>query len=178
MTLKNTPQKFGSLTKLLHWTIFILFMVQYFLVYRREYFPKGSPEKLQYILLHKSFGVCLFVLAFVMLLWRHAGTRPALSSQSKAELLLAKTTHFLLYVCMLAFPLTGIAMSMFGGKGVAVFGFALPNPVQKNEALGGIFYNSHVWISYLVMGLVGLHVLGALYHHFYRKDNVLRRMAF
>ena len=68
MALANTKKEFGTLTKLLHWTIFALFVVQYFLVYRREYFPKNSPEKIQYILLHKSFGLCVLFLAVLMIM--------------------------------------------------------------------------------------------------------------
>ena len=174
MGIKNTADNFGWLSKILHWLIFALFVVQYFLVYRREYFPKGSPEKLQYILLHKSLGVCILILAFIMLLWRHVGTRPSmLATMSTLEIRIAKATHVLLYVAMFLFPITGISMSMFSGKGLSVFGWPLPNPVDKNETLSGFFYNSHVWISYVVMGLVGLHVLGALYHHFYRKIEFL-----
>src|SRR5207302_1478323 len=131
---QNTPKQFGSLTKGLHWLIFILFVVEYFLVYRREYFPKESPEKLQYILLHKSIGVCLLLLALLLILWCYVGTRPSYSANmSRFESYVAKGTHFLLYVVMLLQPITGILMSSFGGRSVAVFGwFTLPTFVAKN----------------------------------------------
>jgi cytochrome b561 len=178
MGLKNTTEKFGSLTKLLHWVIFGLFVLQYFLVYRREYFPKESAEKLQYMLLHKSIGVCLLVIALVMLLWRHAGTRPTMPKQmSGLEAGLARFIHLLLYIVMLVMPISGILMSMFGGYNISVFGwYTLPMLFQKNEALGNIMYTTHVWSSYAIIGLVGLHALAALYHHFIKHDNILKRM--
>jgi cytochrome b561 len=178
MSLQNTPEKFGSLTKLLHWTIFLLFVIQYFLVYRREYFPKDSPEKLQYMLLHKSIGVVLLVLAVLMILWRYVGKRPPPITTNALERIGAKLMHFLLYAAMLIMPLSGIGMSLYAGYSVSVFGwFNLPITLEKNEALGNLFYTTHVWSSYAVIGLVGLHVLAALFHHFIRKDEVLKRMS-
>jgi len=177
MALQNSSERFGSLTKLLHWLIFPLFIVQYFLVYRREYFPKDSPEKLQYILLHKSIGVVLLLLAFFMLVWRHAGQRPTSLNGNSLERVLAKLTHILLYVSMLIMPISGILMSLSAGYNVSVFGlFNLPFAMTKNEALGNLMYTTHVWTSYAVIGLVSLHVLAALFHHFVRKDKVLTRM--
>lgn len=178
MSLENTVQKFGSLTKFLHWTIFILFVVQYYLVYRREYFPKGSAEKIQYMMLHKSFGICVLILAFIMLVWRNVGTRPGIpSNMSSLERFCAKTIHTLLYLAIFVMPITGILMSQFGGRPVPFFNwFTLPNPFSKNEALGNFCYNTHVISSYIIIGIVVLHVLAAFFHHFVRKDNVLKRM--
>jgi len=178
MALKNSAEKFGSLTKLLHWLIFFLFIGQFFLVYRREYFPKNSPEKLQYILLHESLGVLLLVLALFMITWRHVGVRPTMPAHmSKFEKLIAKTTHLLLYATMLIQPLTGIAMSEYSGYEVGVFGwFKLPMLVAKNEQMGHLMSEIHEISSFVIIGLVSLHVIGALYHHFIKKDKVLLRM--
>lgn len=178
MSIQNNAKEFGSLTKLLHWTIFALFIVQYFLVYRREYFPKDAPEKLQYILLHKSLGVCLLLLAFLMLVWRHMGSRPLFAkNMSGLQKGLARITHLLLYVTMLVQPISGILMGWYGGRTISLFGiYDLPNLLSKNEALSKICYTAHVWSSYLIIGLVALHILGALHHHFIQRDNTLTRM--
>jgi len=178
MSLQNTPEKFGSLTKLLHWTIFILFMVQYFLVYRREYFPKTSPEKLQYMLLHKSFGVCVLALALTMLIWGRIGKRPAMPiNMSGLEKFAAKSIHLLLYVVMFVMPITGMLMSQFAGYPVSVFGwFDMPSFFSKNESLAHFFKETHEISSFIIMGIVGIHVFAAFFHHYVRKDNVLTRM--
>lgn len=178
MALQNTSEKFGSLTKFLHWTIFILFVVQYYLVYRREYFPKGSAEKMQYMMLHKSFGLCVLILAFIMLVWRGVGTRPSMPmTMSGFERFSAKAIHFLLYLAMFLMPISGILMSQFGGYPISIFGlFTLPNPLMKNELLGGICYNTHKISSFIIIGIVAGHILAALFHHYVRKDTVLKRM--
>lgn len=175
MAIRNTQEKFGSLTKLLHWLIFLLFVTEFFLVYRREYFPKGAPEKLQYILLHKSIGVCLLLLALLMITWRHVGQRPLLN-MPRREIVLAKLTHFLLYISMLLQPLTGICMSLYSGKGLSVFGLLSFPTVTPNPTWATFGHTLHVCSAYVIMGLVSLHVSAALYHHFIRRDHILKRM--
>ncbi len=176
--LKNSAERFGSLTKILHWSIFALFVLQYFLVYRREYFPKHSPEKLQYILLHASIGPVVLALALLMLAWHFVGTRPALpKDMSPVHIMAAKIMHFSLYVVMLFQPISGVLMSQYAGYPVSVFGwFDIPTLVQKNEAMGHLGHEAHEICSFVIIGLVSLHVLAALYHHFIAKNNVLKRM--
>lgn len=178
MALQNSPNKFGDLTKFLHWLIALLFVIQYFLVYRRESFPNDTNEKLQYLLLHKSLGICVIVLALVMLAWRRVGIRPSMpSSMSLLEITVARYMHIALYAAMLIMPLSGILMSLYGGYPVAFFGlFEFPKLGAKNEAMGSFFYTTHVWSSYIIIGLVALHAGAALYHHFIKKDDVLKRM--
>ena len=178
MPFQNTSEKFGSLTKFLHWSIAILFFIQYFLVYRREYFPNDTREKLQYLLLHKSLGICVLFLALTMILWRKIGTRPLMpKSMTRRELLAAKSTHILLYIAMFLMPLSGIFMSIFAGYAVSFFGlFDLPMLFAKNESIGTVLYKTHVASSYLIIALVGVHTAAALYHHYIKRDNVLQRM--
>ena len=178
MGFKNTSDRFGSLTKLLHWSIFLLFIVQYFLVYRRGYFPKDAPEKLQYILLHESIGACLLVLALLMITWHYVGTRPPMpNNMTTGHVMAARFIHFLLYFTMLFQPISGVVMSQMAGYHVGVFGlFELPTLFAKNEAVGKIVFTAHVWDSYVIIGLVSAHIIAALYHHFVVKDNILKRM--
>jgi len=48
--------------------------------------------------------------------------------------------------------------------------------VQKNKAIFHPTEEVHGYLAYVLFGLVGIHVLAALWHHFIRHDNVLRRM--
>jgi cytochrome b561 len=68
-------------------------------------------------------------------------------------------------------------ISTFNGKGISVFDvFFIPAWKTPNLFLTEIFHQSHTYISYAVIAIVGLHILAALKHHFLLKDNVLRRM--
>lgn len=179
MRLINTRGQFGSLAKLLHWSIFILVTIQYTVVYYREYLPEQAPEKLQYILLHKSFGLVVFIFAFLMLLNRQLGQRPPYPENAPwYENLLAKIVHFLLYACLLLMPITGVLMTVLGGRPLAIFGYPLTTPgfIHPNKPLGELFYHAHVYASYVLLFLLGVHLIGVLYHHFILKDKVLTRM--
>jgi cytochrome b561 len=39
-----------------------------------------------------------------------------------------------------------------------------------------VFETAHIWLAWGMIGLVPLHILAALYHHFVRRDNALLRM--
>lgn len=179
MSLLNTPQRFGVLTKLLHALILIGFSAQFYLVYRREFMLEEDPFKLSYILWHKQLGFYLLFVALFMIAVRCLGTRPAFpSSMSKAHCIAAKIGHTVLYLLMLAMPIGGYLMSCYGGRPIMLFGeYAVPALVQPNEAMGKLFYQWHAGIlPYVVMAVVGGHVLAALYHHFGLKDKLLKRM--
>lgn len=177
LQLSNNPAKFGAITKFVHWSIVILFLTQFTLIYCRWSLPDGAPEKLQYILLHKSLGVLLLGLGVFMVLWRHVGQRPEmLDSMPLWEALAARISHLVLYVCILLMPLTGFLMSQYSGYGVKFFGLSLPQWVSTSKPTASTFHTAHQYVSYVVIGIVAIHVLAALKHHFIDKDTVLRRM--
>lgn len=177
MPLINTQKKWGLVTKLLHWGFFILFCAQYFLVYRREYFANNAPEKTQYILLHKSFGVIILAMALFFMLWRQFGTRPSWpTTLSTWQKYLAKIVHLSLYIILLAMPLSGILLSQFHGYPVSVFGHKIPTLVSVNKPLSDFFYETHEILSFAIIGILSLHIIGALVHHFYYRDRILKNM--
>ena len=85
--------------------------------------------------------------------------------------------HALLYGLMLAMPLSGWAMSSASGKAVSVFGlFLLPDLVLPESGLRELFQDLHFYLAWTLIVVICGHVLAALTHHFYFKDNVLKRM--
>lgn len=177
MSLINTTETFGSLTKLLHWTLFVLFILQFYLVYQHGFVAKESPWHDRLIFLHVSFGFVTAIFALLFIFTRIIGKRPIYINTSPFETFLAKAVHFLLYVVMLVQPLSGMMMSLAGGYDVSVFGlFTITAFAQKNEPLSHFLFQVHVWNSYMIIALVSLHALAALFHHFIRRDRVLIRM--
>jgi cytochrome b561 len=92
------------------------------------------------------------------------------------EIILATAVQHTLYLMILLMPLTGTLMSFLSDKGLKWFGLAVPNLIGINEPLARIFYNGHVYLSYLVIVLFVFHVAGALKHHYIDKNNILERM--
>lgn len=177
MPLQNTRRQFGALTKFCHWALFFLIMAQYLLIMNREYFAQNDAEKMNNILLHKSFGVTILILGIIMVLWRHVGQRPPTLPGTKPwEKKLAIAVHSLLYITVLIMPISGILMSQFHGYSVKFFAYALPTIVNADENRSEIFSQVHEITAWVLLGLVVMHITAAIFHHIVRKDIVLKRM--
>ena len=137
-----------------------------------------SPGKLQIYSWHKWAGVSLLVLSIVRLAWRLSHPAPELpDTMGPLSRLAAHAGHWVLYILMLAIPLSGWLMSSAQGFPVVWFGvLPLPDLVSKNAELGEFLKNAHVYLNYtLIVVLIG-HIGAALQHHFIKKDTIMTRM--
>jgi cytochrome b561 len=177
MSIRNTPTRWGHIAQFLHWLIVILIIIQVVLASIAEDLPIG-PKKIEVYAWHKSVGITILCLAVLRLLWRRANPTPELPSTLKPyERVLAKVTHVGLYVLLFAQPLTGWMMTSARGFPVSWFGFLqLPDFVPKNQALYNAMKETHDTLALALYVIVFLHVAAALKHHFFLKDDVLRRM--
>lgn len=139
-----------------------------------------SPAKLQFYSWHKWAGITLLVIVVVRLCWRILHTPPELPAtmpgwQRKAS----DASHVLLYVLMLAVPVSGWLMSSAEGFSVVWFGLVpLPDFVPKDKALADALKLVHKILNYSMLALVCLHVAAAFKHQLIDKDGVLGRMWF
>lgn len=139
---------------------------------------KFSPEKLKLYNWHKWAGVTIFILVLIRCGWRVFHPAPPLPATTPAwQRRVASGTHFLLYLLMIAIPLTGWLMSSAKGFQTVYFGvIPLPDLLEKSEALGKLLERTHRLLNYTMIALAVAHVAGALKHHFIDKDDILRRM--
>lgn len=122
---------------------------------------------------HKSFGILALLLVLTQLVLRQRLGVPALSSKLGAlEAKAAKVAHIALYVLMIAVPLLGYARSSTfpESDGVYFFGLYLPELLAKNNDLSEIVSKVHAVAAYTLLGLIALHVAGALKHRLFDKD--------
>ena len=136
--------------------------------------------------LHKSLGVIVFIAALTRLVWRmREGWPTPVGAAEKTQQMVARAIHYVLLISTLLFPISGFMMSGAGGRGVYLFSFELfPKNIdavtQKvapiNESLAGLGHQMHGILTWIIVGALALHVLGALKHHFVDKDATLRRM--
>jgi cytochrome b561 len=174
----NTTQKFGLLTRVLHWSIFALFCAQFFFIYEHRQFPKDAPERVWYMVTHKSTGVILLGLAVLAIIWRQLGNRPPYPFHMRPwEKILARSTHYGLYTVMILMPISGYLTSAFNGYAISLYGFwTVPLLVPLNKGYAEIAWTFHQIFAFAILGLVFLHISGALKHAFLDKDNVVKRM--
>lgn len=177
MAIRNTTRRWGAPAQLLHWLIALFIVAQFTLAWLFDDLPAGA-KKLTLLARHKSIGITILLLALVRLGWRWANPTPLLPDTLKPyERSLARFTHRLLYVLLLAVPVSGWLMSSARGFPVSWFGFfQLPDLVPKDKPLYEALVITHTVLAWTLGGVVALHLGAALKHHFMLKDDVLRRM--
>ena len=176
--LRNTTRHFGSISKLLHWFVFVLLTAQFLFIWQYNISFKGSPEKLHYMLLHKSVGITVLIFGIVFIIWRIINKQPLPpETQPGWKRIAAKIVHNSLLILIVIMPVLGYLLSCAAGRAVSFFGlFTLPSLIPENKNLTSILDFAHEKLGFLILILVGIHVLAAFHHHFILKDNILKRM--
>lgn len=174
------PSPRYSLTAIaLHWLIALLMLCGFCLgLYMTGL--KFSPQKLVLYSYHKWIGVTVFTLAVLRLLWRLTHAAPALPARMPAwQRHGAGATHALLYLLMLAIPLSGWLYSSSTGVPTVPFGVAalqLPDLLARNKETADSLHFVHVSLNYSLALLVALHVAAAFKHQWLERDHLLDRM--
>ena len=174
---KNTENGYGLIAMILHWLsaliVFGLFGVGWWMVeldYYNEWY-RTAPHW------HKSTGILLSALIVFRLIWKVLNPTPK-GLGSKLEQIAAKLAHLMLYLLLLCIFTSGYLISTADGRGIDVFDwFTVPGLgelfAQQEDVAGFV----HEYLAYGLIGLVLVHALAALKHHFIDKDRVLSRMV-
>lgn len=175
--LRNTNQSFGWVSKTLHWVVGLMVLTLLGVgLYMTDMEP--SPEKWEMYGIHKATG--LLVLAFVVLrlYWRATNTVPGPNTNIPHwQNLIADINVYILYALMVLMPSAGILMSYFGNHPIDFYGlFTIPASGEENKELAGFFKESHEFMGSCLLFFISIHLGAALYHHYYIKDSILRRM--
>jgi len=179
MSLRNTTKAWGGLAKVFHWLTVVVLIAAWVAVALHEGAEKDSPDYIKYILLHKSLGLSLLAVVLARLLWRSSNVTPSPIKMPDLQKKAASWVHGLLYVTLLAMPLSGVIMSQLAGKPVGFFGlFDLPQLLDINKDLAKDVKELHedVFFPLLMLLIVG-HIGAALFHQFVLKDGLLKRMS-
>lgn len=180
MELRNTISTYGVISKILHWTIALLILIQFYLVYwKHAMLPEKSAIANFYINgLHKPIGVVVLLLAIFAVTWKVNNPKPNYPlTMPKWEKQSAIFVQSLLYLILFAMPISGLIMSTAAGYPPNFFGlYQFPQFLENNEVMAQFFFNVHEITSYLVITLVVIHVGAAIKHHFIDRDDVLKRM--
>ena len=158
MSYLNTKERYGTLSIALHWLMVLLFIGVYAAIEFSDSFPKGSETRGLLKSLHFSFGMSILILVWLRLIARLIAPTPDIVPAIPAwQHMLSKLIHLILYIFMIAMPFAGYILDV--NKDLA------ENIFDVHETIGNIGYF-----------LIGLHVVAALFHHYFMRDNTLTRM--
>lgn len=183
MPATNTQSSFGSATRTLHWLTALLILTAIplgLIANQLSTAPDSIVLKTQLFSLHKTLGVAAFLVALARILWALGQPHPApLHPNRHLEISLAVAVHWMLYISMLAVPLTGwIHHAALSGFAPILWPLGQDLPfVAKSETTAAIFGTAHWVFTKLLVASVLLHVAGALKHHFIDRDATLLRMS-
>lgn len=179
------PRGYHPVTKVFHWLTALLILTVAPLGAMAVRLPYETNAELafkaQVFSLHKTLGVVLFIVALLRILWALGQPKPGpLHPERQAETFLAAMVHWLLYISLVAVPLTGwIHHAATEGFAPILLPISQDLPFVPNDAgIAALFGGLHwVW-SKVLMAAVLLHIAGALKHQIIDRDATLRRMWF
>jgi cytochrome b561 len=177
MTYGSRTDHYPATSKLLHWLVAACVLTTAPVAIAMTRVGEGPTQDALYHF-HKSLGVLILVLMLLRLINRLVVgapiADPGIEPWQKAA---SAVVHTTLYALLLAMPVVGYIANSAYGAPTPFFGlFELPKITANDEALATQLFTIHRWVGWLVILLVLTHVSAALYHHFVRGDNVLRRM--
>ena len=163
----------------LHWLMAVLVVLGYFFMEQRDLFERGTAARAAMAQSHFWIGITVLLLALWRLGLRARTSMPPITPTLPAvQAAPARLLHIALYAFLIVQPLLGLATAWSDGKSVLLpfTSIALPALLAPDEALAHRLEDLHGSIGEIFYWVIGAHVLAALYHHFLRRDDTLKRM--
>jgi cytochrome b561 len=163
----------------LHWLVAFFIFINFPLGLYMDTYPHNSTGFNEVLFYHASIGTLILLLVVLRWMWRITHVPPALpSTVAKWQVMSSHGLHWLLYVLMLAVPLTGYVHRLAGGHPVNFFGLGdLPVFLGRNESLRLLTDTLHRSFVFVLAFLVVGHLAAALKHRFVDRDGVAERMG-
>jgi cytochrome b561 len=168
---------FDPVIRLLHWLTLFLVATIFVLAFSIK-FASSNREAVALIQLHRSFGVTVWVVTLGRLVWRQFSRFPNWpADMPQAMRFAAHWSEYALYALLLTQPVLGLLHTNAHGDRVNLFFLdPLPALIGLDRPLAEQLLEVHETVGLLLLGLIALHALAALYHHFWRRDKTLEAM--
>lgn len=184
----NSPHRYGAVAVTLHWVIAALIATNLVLgFYFANVMSHNDPGFFTIVQTHKSIGLTVLSLSVLRLLWRLMNPIPSLPTDFGIGMrVLARGTHYLFYFLIIAVPFLGWMLVSASPRGTPTMYFGLfqwPHlpilstmPRADKRQYDDLIGTFHALFAYTALGLLLLHASAALWHHYVRRDAVLKRM--
>src|SRR5450759_3558690 len=177
MAAFSTRLRYGAVAQFFHWATAILVVAAF------VYGPGGSEQRIYSLAkdfdrqLHETLGIGVFVIALIQLAWRAFDAAPDDPPMPPWMRVSSKLVHAMIYILLLAVPLTAIFGAWLEGHPLTLLGNVRIGPrLTEAHAVGSAIASIHTWLGDTILWVAGLHATAALYHHFVLRDGVLRSM--
>jgi len=185
MSGKTASQKYTPVAIALHWIIGLLVLFMLWYGHYVHDLPRTDPARATGFNTHESIGMVILALMLVRIWWRKKNPAPdPLPGLRPWEVTALKATHHGFYLALILMPLLGWAI-ISTSSSTAPFELFQTIPFFKLEFLKSLgerqdvhefFEEAHEILSWIILAMFGLHVVGVLQHTFINKDGALKRM--
>jgi cytochrome b561 len=167
--------RYDSVSLALHWITAVLVIVLWSIGQTIDFVPKG-PQRTDYISLHIVFGMLLGLVLLARLVRYVTGqVKPPPPVDHGLLLYVAKATHGLLYLLLIAAVALGLKLTWV--RGDLVFGLVqLTSFAPGDTALRHSIGSTHELVANAIILVAALHGAAALFHHYVLRDSTLRHM--
>lgn len=178
LIIKNSSSRFGLISIIFHWLIALLTLSLFGLgvwMVELDYYSVWYQVAPWW---HKNVGVCLLVLVLIRWVWQVFSPSPlALSTIPSWQRISAHIVHEVMNILIVFICLAGYFIVTAKGQALSVFDWLhIPATLTGIANLEDIAGDLHALAAYILMVIIGLHVVAALKHHFINKDNTLLRI--
>lgn len=174
--MQGNAIRYGVTAKIFHWLIFLLLAAQYAVGSIMPHIGRKTADE-GWVSWHLSIGAAILLIIVARFLWRVANPVTLPDALEPWETWLSRLTHYALYALVFAMTMLGWAAANYRGWDVTLLGlFVLPPLAAKGTPWAHTAGGIHNILVYVLLGFIALHVAGALYHYFIKRDRVLQRM--
>lgn len=176
MAGKSTSERYGTVAVIIHWVSAALIVVALISGFRAED-AANSAAKITALQKHVPATLTILLLTVLRLIWWwkfDVKPRPV-GKPGAWDTVGAKAVHIAFYVVIVGMLASGIGMMIASGAMPTIFSGDSANLPDFNDFRPRV---PHGIGAKLLVALLIAHVGAALYHHFVRRDAVLRRMWF
>jgi cytochrome b561 len=177
--MRNTISSWGAVSRWFHWILGIAIIAMIAYGWWMNHIP-ARADRFFYRSIHADIGYVVLLLTVVRLIWRGVNPRPDWPTDIAPWLrIVARINQWALYIVTILVTMLGWAMSGASEKNYASwFGlFNVPQFTSPDKAAAHAYEDRHILFAYVLLALIALHLLGAAWHHFIRRDRVTMRMV-
>jgi cytochrome b561 len=164
-------------TVIAHWGTVLAIVISVSAIYLRDVLDDKAARQML-LDIHRQLGLLILIVVPLRLAVRYwLGFTDHAAHMSAVVRFGAKACHFALYAGLVIMPILGWGATSAHRVTLSFFGVVpLPALVEPDPDLADSLVDYHVWIFYTLVGIIIVHVIAALWHHFVLRDRVLVAM--
>jgi len=173
----HNPDKHSPWIIGLHWSSVIAILIATATFFLREAVETSSIRNVL-LDIHRQSGLFVILALILRIIVRiRVGMTDHAKDMHWMMQIMAKAAHGVLYLILFALPILGWAATNAHATPVRLFGIIpLPNIALADSDLADTLTDYHLWAAWCLLAVVVAHIGAALWHHFHRKDQVLKAM--